>query len=253
MKNLLHRSGVILLLLPVFGCGGAKVLKEPEPFAVTQSLSTASDKTLSATLDWIIFRGGPGTWAKNVDWDEYMISVQNVSVESLQVTSIIVVDSLDAQIKPRQDRKELVKGTKEAKRRYKGEGLRVKAGVSGGVLLGAGVVAAAGTSGLGAAAMAGGGAAAGAAAVVVLVPVLAVGGVFRGINNSKVNDQIDSRQTLLPVMLEKEEKRNLVLFFPLSPSPQRIEISYVDHRGDQTLVVDTQAALDGLHLVQAEE
>jgi len=253
MKNLLYRSGVILLLLPLSGCGGTKVLKEPEPLAATQSLSTASDKTLSATLDWIIFRDGPGTWAKNVDWDEYMIGVQNVGGDSLQVTNIIVVDSLGTQIEPRQDRKQLVKGTKETKRRYKGEGLKVKAGVSGGVLVGAGVVAAAGTSGLGAAAMAGGGAAVGAAAVGVLVPVLAVGGVFRGINNSKVNNQIESRQTLLPIVLEEEEEKNLVLFFPLSPSPRQIEISYVDRGGDNTLIVDTRAALNGLHLIQAKE
>jgi len=253
MKNLLYRSGVILLLLPLSGCGGAKVLKEPEPLAVTQSLSTASDKTLSATLDWIIFRDGPGTWAKNVDWDEYMIGVQNVSGDSLQVTNIIVVDSLGTQIEPRQDRKELVKGTKETKRRYKGEGLKVKAGVSGGVLLGTGIVVIAGTSSAGAAGLAGASAAGGAAAVVLLVPVLAVGGVFRVINNSKVNNQIESRQTLLPIVLEEEEKKNLVLFFPLSPSPLRIEISYVNHRGDHTLIVDTQAALDGLHLVQAKE
>jgi hypothetical protein len=253
MMNLLYRFAVLLLLLPLSGCGGTKVLKEPEPLAVTQSLSTASDETLSATLDWIIFRDGPGTWAKNVDWDEYMIGVQNVKGDSLQVTNIIVVDSLGTRIEPRQDRKNLVKGTKETKRRYKGEGLKVKAGVSGGVLVGAGVVAAAGTSGLGAAAMAGGGAAAGAATVVVLVPVLAVGGVLRRINNSKVNKQIESRQTLLPIVLEGEEKKNLVLFFPLSPSPRWIEISYVDRGGEHTLVVETQAALDGLHLVQVKE
>jgi hypothetical protein len=251
-KTLLYRPGLILLLLPLSGCGGTKVLKEPEPLIVTQSLSTASDTTLSATLDWIIFRDGPGTWAKNVDWDEYMIGVQNVSGDSLQVTKIIVVDSLGTRIEPRQDRKQLVKGTKETKRRYKGEGLKVKAGVSGGVLVGAGVVAVAGTSGLGAAAMAGGTAAAGAAAVAVLIPVLAVGGVFRGINNSKVNDQIETRQTLLPIVLEKEEEKDLVLFFPLSPSPRQVEISYVDRGGEHTLIVDTQAALDGLHLVKAK-
>ena len=101
--------------------------------------------------------------------------------------------------------------------------------------------------------MAGGGAAVGAAAVGVLVPVLAVGGVFRGINNSKVNNQIESRQTLLPIVLEEEEEKNLVLFFPLSPSPRQIEISYVDRGGDNTLIVDTRAALNGLHLIQAKE
>jgi len=207
MKNLLVLSGFLLLLLGLFGCGGTKVLKEPEPLVVTQSLATASDQHLSATLDWVIFRDGPGTWAKNVDWDEYMIGVQNLGGDSLQLTNITVVDSLGTPIEPRQNRKQLVKGTKETKRRYKGEGLKVKAGVSGGVLIGAGVVAAAGTSGVGAAAVAGGGAAAGAAAVVVLVPVLAVGGIVRGVNNRKVNNQIESRQTLLPVSLQEEEEK----------------------------------------------
>ena len=176
---------------------------------------------------------------------------QNVSGDSLQVTNIVVVDSLGTRIEPRHNRKELVKGTKESKRRYKGEGLEVKAGVSGTVLLGAGVVAAAGTSGLGAAAMAGGGAAAGAAAVVVLVPVLAVGGVFRGINNSKVNDQIESRQTLLPIVLEEKEEKNLILFFPLAPSPRQIELTFVDSRGEHKLIIDTGTSLEGLHLVQS--
>ena len=251
MKKFLYRFSTILFLISLSGCGGTKVLKEAKPLAVTQSIASESDNVLSASLDWIIYRDGPGTWAKNVDWDEYMIGVQNVSGDSLQVTNIVVVDSLGTRIEPRHNRKELVKGTKESKRRYKGEGLEVKAGVSGTVLLGAGVVAAAGTSGLGAAAMAGGGAAAGAAAVVVLVPVLAVGGVFRGINNSKVNDQIESRQTLLPIVLEEKEEENLVLFFPLAPSPRQIELTFVDSRGEHKLIIDTRTSLDGLHLVQS--
>ncbi len=255
MKNLLVQSGFLLLLLGLSGCGGTKVLKEPEPLAVTQALASASDQHLSATLDWVIFRDGPGTWAKNVDWDEYLIRVQNLGDESLQVTNITVVDSLGTGIEPRHTRSQLVKGSKETKRRYKGEGLKVKAGLSGAVLVGTGVVIAGGTSGLGAAAVAGGGAAAGAAAVVVLVPVLAVGGIVRGVNNSKVNNQIESRQTLLPVVLQDqdEEEKNLNIFFPLSPSPQQVEITYVDSRGDHILIVDTQDALEGLHLVKAEK
>ncbi len=131
MKNLLVLSSFLFFLLGLSGCGGTKMLKEPEPLVVTQSLGTASDQHFSATLDWVIFRDGPGTWAKNVDWDEYMIGVENLSDDSLQLTNITVVDSLGTQIEPRQDRKQLVKGTKETKRRYKGEGLKVKAGVSG--------------------------------------------------------------------------------------------------------------------------
>lgn len=235
-------------LLLLSGCGGAKVLKEPIPHSGTQPLSTGSDSALSATLEWVIFRDGPGTWAKNADWDEYIISVQNVGSDSLQIKSVTVVDSLDTRIEPRPNRKELVAGARETKGRYKDEGLEVKAGLSGKVLLGTGVVAAAGTSGLGAAAMAGGGAAAGAAAVVVLVPALAVGGVVRGINNSEVNQQIQSRRTPLPIELEKDERSRLVLFFPLAPSPQQVEISYVIQEKEHVLYVETKSALEGLHL-----
>ena len=83
MKYKRMRSGAIIvtatLSLCLVGCGGSKVLKEPNPFAVTQSLATASDQRLYATLDWVIVRDGPGTWAKNVDWDEYLIRIQNLS------------------------------------------------------------------------------------------------------------------------------------------------------------------------------
>ena len=246
--------GLILnLALALTGCGGTKILKEPEALSITQALASASDDSLSVTLDWVIFRDGPGTWAKNVDWDEYMISIQNLDDDSLQIIGITVVDSLGTQIEPRESRRKLVKGTKETKRRYKGQGLKVKAGLSGGVRVGPGVVVAAGTSGIGAAAAAGGGAAAGAAGVVLLVPVLAVGGIVRGVNNSKVNNQIESRQTILPAILDEREEKDIHIFFPLSPAPQQLEITYVDSQGEHILVVDTRDALEGLHLVPDSE
>jgi len=236
------------------GCGGSKVLKEPEPLVLTQALSAASDERLSATLDWVIVRDGPGTWARNVDWDQYLIRVRNLGSESLEITNISVVDSLEVLIEPGNSRKGLIKGTKAAKRRYKGEGLKVKAGAGAGTLLVGAAATGVTVASLGAGAALGSSAMAGAAVGgLVLVPVLAVGGVLRGVNNSKVNNQIESRQTLLPLELSGEEEKAFDVFFPLTPSPQRIEIRYVDGRGEQLLVVDTQAALDGLHLAGADE
>jgi len=243
-----------LLLLAISACGGAKVLKEPEPLVVTRPLATASDQHLSVTLDWVIVRDGPGTWAKNVDWDEYLLRVQNLGDDSIRVTNITVLDSLGTRIETGDSRKQLVKGTKKTKRRYKGEGLKVKAGVSAGTLLAAGAVTAVTVASVGGAVVLGGSAlAAGVATGVLLVPVLAVGGVFRGVNNSKVNNQIESRQTLLPIELQDEVENSLHVFFPLAPSPRQLELTYVDLRGEHTLIVDTQAALEGLHLLQAEE
>ena len=245
---------ILLLLLAISACGGAKVLKEPEPLVVTRPLATASDQHLSVTLDWVIVRDGPGTWAKNVDWDEYLLRVQNLGDDSIRVTNITVLDSLGTRIETGDSRKQLVKGTKKTKRRYKGEGLKVKAGVSAGTLLAAGAITAVTVASVGGAVVLGGSAlAAGAATGVLLVPVLAVGGVFRGVNNSKVNNQIESRQTLLPIELQDEVENSLHVFFPLAPSPRQLELTYVDLRGEHTLIVDTQAALEGLHLLQAEE
>jgi len=245
---------ILLLLLAISACGGAKVLKEPEPLVVTRPLATASDQHLSVTLDWVIVRDGPGTWAKNVDWDEYLLRVQNLGDDSIRVTNITVLDSLGTRIETGDSRKQLVKGTKKTKRRYKGEGLKVKAGVSAGTLLAAGAVTAVTVASVGGAVVLGGSAlAAGVATGVLLVPVLAVGGVFRGVNNSKVNNQIESRQTLLPIELQDEVENSLHVFFPLAPSPRQLELTYVDLRGEHTLIVDTQAALEGLHLLQAEE
>ncbi|MCH8159131.1 MAG: hypothetical protein IIA08_04585 [Proteobacteria bacterium] len=253
MKTLIFRSSILLLLLGLAACGGTKVLKEPEPMVVAQPLATASDENLSVTLDWVIFRDGPGTWARNVDWDEYLIRVQNLGDDSIQLTNITVIDSLGVSAEVGVSRKKLVKASKKTKKRYKGQGLKVKAGLSGAALAGTGLVLAASSSGLGAAAMAGGGAAATAAGVVLLVPALAVGGIVRGVNNSKVNNRIESRQTLLPIVLQDAEEKTLDIFFPLSPSPRQVQLTYVDSGSEHTLIIDTQAALEGLHLASAAE
>jgi hypothetical protein len=255
MIKTLFRFAFLMLPLALFGCGGAKVLKESEPLVVAEALASASDQRLSASLDWIIVRDGPGSWAKNVDWDEYVIRVQNLSADSIRVTNITVFDSLGTRVESRGNRKQLVKGTKKTKKRYKGEGLTVKAGAGAGMLL-AGAAVAGGTAvGIGMATLYSSSAAAtaGVAGGLILVPVFAVGGVMRGVNNSRVNKEIESRQTLLPIELQGEEERSLDIFFPLTPSPRQIELTYVSLRGEHTLVIDTHTALEGLHLAQAEE
>ena len=256
MSKRLLATGIALCLVSLFGCGGTKVLKESQPMQITQPLGVASDRQKTATLDWVIIRDGPGTWAKNADWDEYLLRVSNQSEQPITVTRIIVVDSLDTQIAPGPGRKQLVKSSKDTVRRYKGSGIKVKAGRGGGTMLIAG--AAVTTVGVGAAAAAGYGAAmsgtaagtAGAAAggLLLLGPALAVGGIVRSVNNSKVNKEIELRQTTLPVEIPANEEIGLDVFFPLAPSPKRVELTYTDGAGEHVLIIDTSVALDGLHI-----
>ncbi len=244
-----------VLSLCLAGCGGSKVLKEPEPHEVAQLLAVASDQHLSVTLDWVIVRDGPGTWAKNAFWDEYLLRVSNRSGSPIQLTELIVIDSLDTRIAVQSSRKHLVKGSRKTARRYKETGIKVRAGSGRGTM---GVAAAtAGGAVIGAGAGAGtiAGAAGGAAVVgaLVLAPVLAVGSIVRGVNHSKVNTQIAQRQTLLPLDVPAGDELMLDLFFPLAPSPGSIELAYSDTTGEHVIVVDTRVVLSGLHIESSVE
>ena len=239
------------------GCGGTKVLKESQPIQTTQPLATVSDQRVTAILDWVIVRDGPGTWAKNADWDEYLLRVSNLSDQPIQVTRLIVVDSLNTQIESQPGRKQLVKGSKKTARRYKESGIKVKAGrgvgtllVAGGAVTVIGVAAAYGAAGAAvmSGATVGGGATAAIGGLLLLGPALAVGGIVRGVNNSAVNKEIVLRQTELPLEVSASEELKLDVFFPIAPSPDMVEVTYTDATGEHSLVIDTSTALDGLHI-----
>lgn len=238
-------------------CGGTKVLREPQPIHAQQALAAAEDTRVAATLDWVIVRDGAGTWARNADWDEYLVRVRNVSGTPISITQLTVVDSLGAVIAPETRRKSLVKGSKKTSRRYKDSGLKVKAGQGAGTILVAGAAVTA--FGVGAAtavaygSLASGAATAGTAGAAVgglllLGPALAVGGVLRAANNSEVNKQIELRQSALPVVVAAGETRQLDMFFPLAPSPRALTLHYTDADGERTLPIDTSSALNGLHM-----
>ena len=237
------------MLAVLGGCGGTKLLKEPQPLTVQGALAAGSDTRVSATLDWVIVRDGPGTWARNADWDEYLITVRNVSNEPVTITAITVTDSSEHPHSSIANRKRLVKASKQTAKRYKGQGIDVKAGLGGGALVVAGGLSAGVGASAGVAAVYGSGAAVGATAgALVLAPVLVVGGVVRGVNNSKVNESIEARQTPLPLRFEPGSEQVLDLFFPIAPSPIEVQIDYADAWGENSIVLDTSDALAGLHL-----
>jgi hypothetical protein len=256
MRKLTFLS-LAIVALGIAGCGGAKVLKKPEPFETKQPLAIASDEHLVSSLDWVVVRAGPGTWAKNADWDEYLLRFKNLSGSPIQITKIRVYDSLGTRIETQTDRKSLVKGSKETKRRYRESKIKVKAGMGTATMLAAGTAVGvigygmAATSTIGGMGAAGGaGAGAGAAGAFLLAaPIIAFVGIKRGVNNSKVNKEIIRRETMLPLKIPASQELSANLFFPLSPSPTHVEIIYTNAEDEYRLLIDTQEALGGLHLV----
>ena len=195
-----------------------------------------------------ILRNGSGSWARDAEWDEYLIRIRALSDEPIEIREIAIFDLLDQRIDARSERGELVDGTREIERRYEQSGQLVRAGGVNGWVVGAGV---AGTAGLASAAAYSaaptfaGVAAAGAAITVVASAglVFAGAGVVRLVNNAEVNREIKRRQTTLPVALPRGAEASVDLFFPLTPLSGRTQVVYADRHGEHRLDINTRQAL----------
>jgi len=247
------RGACVLLALSLLSaCAYNKKLENPVPLEAKSAIASASDVRLSARIDAVIVRDGPGSWSKNADWDEYLLHVRATSGWSLDITRVVVVDSLGKRHQPRAYMRELADESKEIAKRYEDEDLKVTANAGAalfwtGYFVG-GASAAAGLATLGTA-----GAAAGAAVGgLVMAPVLMTAGVVVAAQEYQVQREIDRRNTVLPLALAAQQDLPVTLFFPIAPSPRRVEITYTDPAGEHVLVIDTQDALVGLHLLPKE-
>lgn len=245
--------------LALSACGGTKLVRKPAPVTPPDHpIAVAADAKLEAQINFLVIRNGPGAWAKNGDWDEYLLQVRNVSASPVEIRSVDVTDSSGFTAVQLADRSELVKASKLTAKRYRGAGIKmspgrggagmVAAGVGAGVV-GYGAAVAAGTSAaLGAGGAAGGGAAAAAGGFILAAPVLVGVGIVRMVNNSKVDTRIESRATPMPVNIAAGGDVLLDVFFPITPSPRHVTIRYSDDQGDHQLELDTRQTLGGLHL-----
>lgn len=241
------------LVLFLGACAGSKVLRHPLPMPETgMPLERAARNGLELELTWVIVRDGPGSWARNADWDEYLLSARNVGNGPLTLIRVEVHDSQGVTAEPGQDRAELVKASKATAKRYREEGIEVRAGLGGATLAAAGGASYLAGSAVGVAVLtgsAGAGAAGVAIGALAAAPVLAGAGMVRGINNSAVNKALKARQTPLPVTLAPGDRIDLDLFYPIAPSPRLIRASYhYEGRPDAYLDIKQPASLAGLHL-----
>ncbi len=248
MRRLRHTIIMAALASVLGGCGGAKLVRHPTTPTAMAGLVQAADDRLAASIDWVIVRNGPGMWAKNSDWDEYMIRVRPLGVGAITITGVTLVDSLGNRLPADDNRSDLVRESKASVRRYKHSGLRVEAGMGGMGIAATGVGVSYGAASSMAAGSMAGGAYAGAFLFAVAAPAFGVAGIMRGVHNSQVNGEIGKRHTAFPQTIVAGVEQPMDLFFPLAPAPQRIEIDYMDGSSAHRLEIDTSAALTGLHL-----
>ena len=257
-----RRAPVISFVLLLAGCAGTKVLDEPTLPPDRNPLAVARDRATTATLDWVIVRDGPGTWAKNADWDQYLLRLENRSTTDLRITEVYVEDSMGTKVFPGRDRKGLIAGSKQAADRYQDADIKVKAGTGtavmaatvmgttlvGGSVVGVGLAYTSFASLLGISTSFGAAVTAAGAGLVLVGPAM----VIRNRRNQrKVDARIQDIRSRLPLPVEAGMVKRAALFFPISPSPRHIVISYRQGESTQTLRLETRESLAGLHLGRA--
>ena len=257
-----HRAVVVVFVVLITGCVGTKLLDDPTLLPERNSLATVRDAVMAATLDWVIVRDGPGTWAKNADWDEYLLRLENRSTTNLRITEVYIEDSMGIKVFPGRDRKRLIAGSKQVAERYKDADIKIKAGtgtavmvatVLGTTLVGASVVQlglayASFASLLGISTSVGAVVTTAGAGLVLVGPAM----VIRNRRNQrKVDARIQDVRSRLPFPVEAGMVKQAALFFPISPSPRHVVISYSRGESIQTLRLETRESLAGLHLGRA--
>ena len=246
--------GAVLVLTLLSACAYHKKLDKPVPLQPAGTIATAADERLSVSLDAIIVRDGPGSWSKNADWDEYLLHAHTTSAEPVEITRIVVVDSLGKRRKPSAIRGDLQSASKETARRYKDANLEVTAGYGGAGLAVAGYAVGGASAAVGLATLGTSGAAAGAAVAgaVLVAPVLMTAGIVVGVQEIRVQNEIRRRSTVFPAQVAAEQELPLDVFFPIAPAPERVEVTYRNTSSEHVLVIDTKAALAGLHLLPVD-
>lgn len=252
MNYAVRSTACALLPFMLAACGGTRVIKDPEPLAIRQPLAESRGEHIDVFFEGIIVSGGPGSWSRGAKWDEYLLRVDNHHGDPLTIMWVRAFDSKTTEVRPADDRELLVKGSRETARRYRKEGVRVTAGVGSAPLVVAGGVAAVSAPYLTLGALSSGSAtAAGAAtAAAVAAPILLAGGALVAVNNRKVDKEIQKRRTTLPKRAEPGQPVHLDLFFPLVPSPQRVDVNYRLDGVSYTVSIELAEVFAGLHIVE---
>ncbi|MEM6640581.1 MAG: hypothetical protein AAF610_11865 [Pseudomonadota bacterium] len=251
-------SSVVMALLA--GCGGAtSVRSEPKVIERAGPLAVTADNQMVVALDWVVIRNGPGAWAQNAHWDEYLIQASNASDRPWKITDVRLNDVVGEEIIRRGSYQGLVRGTKQVARRLGGEGQKVRPGAGGDALYDAGAYATSVASAYaflygifneaGAAFIFTGSTTSSLAlfAPFAAAPVLLRSAAERKNDQRDVARELGARQTLFPLEVDAGETKPMCVFFPITPSPQSISVHYTDGVDEHVAVIDTSELLAKLN------
>jgi hypothetical protein len=247
--------GGLLMLggLLLAGCASSRLLKNPPPVrAADVGWAASTPEGLTVEVRQLIFRNSDGSWVRDANWDEYVLTIKNDSQDTVELLDInLYSDKLPAPVESSTSREQLDARSNSTLRALKDVGIVGGAGI---VAPSALILGAVGTSGgIMTASTAG---AAAVAVGIVAIPVGLIGGTAYVINrhhrDKEDEMQIETRlkergiSTPLQVLAGTEVQRSA--FFPVTPAPTRLVVTEATGGNAGEVSVDLPA-LAGLHLI----
>jgi hypothetical protein len=234
------------------GCASSRLIKNPPPPTETD-VGWAASGPEGITLDvhQLIFRNSGGSWVKNANWDEYVLSIKNDSEDAVEIQSLYLYsDKLPEPVESSNSREQLDARSHTTLRALKDVGIVAGVGI---VAPSAMIVGAIGTGG--GLLSASSGAAAVAFVGVVAIPVGLIGGTVYVINRHRrdtkdrllIDRQLNERGYAVPVEILAQTQVTKSAFFPITPAPNRLVLNYSIH-GEVREISLGLPELAGLHL-----
>jgi hypothetical protein len=252
-QRLLALFGALVpLTVLLHGCASSRLIKNPQPPTETD-VGWAASSPAGTTLEvhQLIFRNTGGSWVKNANWDEYVLTIKNDSQDSLEIQSLYLYsDRLPAPVESSMSREQLDARSRTALRALKDVGIVAGVGI---VAPSAMIAGAIGTSG--GVLSVSGGAAAVATVGIVAIPVGLIGGTVYIINRHRqdkkdrvlIDRHLSERGYGVPLQVPAETLVTKSAFFPITPAPTRLVLNY-STRGEVQEISLELPALAGLHL-----
>jgi hypothetical protein len=250
IQRILMQLLIVVIALFATGCASSPIAFTPqkryiaERSAVTPIGAQVSDAALRVTLQSVIVPEGPGSWIHNADWDEYVVTLENRSTQTVRVVQASLIDPRGVYTSPERSMEALKAKSDLLRTEYESFGIAYTKHVGNqaaviGAMAGPGLLA---TGGLGATALA-------AAPIAAVAAPAYVYWVYhsRKTDTEKTGAEFGRRIVPDPLMLAPGANLSGSLYFPTVPSPRALVVLYQLGGTERTLTLSLEEVLQGLH------
>jgi len=234
---------LIIVFFVFNGCASSRLVEKPTENSPDLHMSSNNEQ-INMSLNNVLIPNGPGSWIKDAKWDEYVVTITNLSSKPLSIAKISLVDPRGVYLDAGTDVITLEKTSERLAKAYKEAGIDFAVGVAPSALIVAGV--AAGTVGA-------------VAASTILLPVALVAAPI--VYFKRQNDEVKDREDVLAEFNRRRLANGMTitgnatitgsLFFPMVPNPQDLVMEYRIDNTISTIELKTQK-IQGIHVVSKE-